>query len=193
MPEAVLMHRIPAPNWLAWTFVLFSLNKLGKGKGAFGFFFPPVSLKSFWSNKTTPWTVLDGCSRPQTNMSTCTSLYCLQMDIWDLELMRAWKITELRAVTSVISAKYLFLLFHEKYMHLIACQLPISQGYMTWKIVYPEVVSLSLLQGNLPNPGIEPMSPTLQAGSLPLEPQGKPKNTGAGNLSLLQQIFLSQE
>ena len=32
--------------------------------------------------------------------------------------------------------------------------------------------------GDLPNPGIEPMSPTLQADSLPSEPPGKPKNTG---------------
>ena len=31
--------------------------------------------------------------------------------------------------------------------------------------------------GDLPNPGIEPRSPTLQVGSLPSEPQGKPKNT----------------
>ena len=29
--------------------------------------------------------------------------------------------------------------------------------------------------GDLPNPGIEPTSPTLQADSLPAEPQGKPK------------------
>ena len=34
--------------------------------------------------------------------------------------------------------------------------------------------SLSLLQGNLPNPGIKPWSPTLQAESLPAEPPGKP-------------------
>ena len=33
----------------------------------------------------------------------------------------------------------------------------------------------------------------LQADSLPDEPQGKPKNTGAGSLSLLQGIFLTQE
>ena len=33
----------------------------------------------------------------------------------------------------------------------------------------------------------------LQADSLPAEPQGKPKNTGVGNLSLLQRIFLTQE
>ena len=42
---------------------------------------------------------------------------------------------------------------------------------------------------DLPNPGIQPRSPTLQADSLPTEPPGKPKNTGVGNLSLLQQIF----
>ena len=43
--------------------------------------------------------------------------------------------------------------------------------------------------GNLLNPGIEPRSPSLQADSLPAEPQGKPKNTGVGSLSLLQRIF----
>ena len=53
--------------------------------------------------------------------------------------------------------------------------------------------SLSLLQGNLANPGIEPRSPTWQADSLPAEPQGKPKNTGVGTLSFLQLIFLTQE
>ena len=34
-------------------------------------------------------------------------------------------------------------------------------------------VSLSLLQGNLPNPRVKPRSPTLQVDSLPAEPQGK--------------------
>jgi len=29
--------------------------------------------------------------------------------------------------------------------------------------------------------------------SLPAKPQGKPKNTGVGSLSFLQQIFLTQE
>ena len=43
------------------------------------------------------------------------------------------------------------------------------------------------------NPGIKPRSPTLQMDSLPAEPQGKPKNTGVGSLSLLHQIFLTQE
>ena len=47
--------------------------------------------------------------------------------------------------------------------------------------------------GDLPNPGIKLRSPALQADSLPAEPQGKPKNTGVGSLSLLQQIFPRQE
>ena len=47
--------------------------------------------------------------------------------------------------------------------------------------------------GDLPNPGIEPRSPALQADSLPAESPGKPKNTGVGSLSLLQGIFLTWE
>ena len=47
--------------------------------------------------------------------------------------------------------------------------------------------------GDLPNPGIEPRSPALQVDSSPAEPQGKPKNTGVGSLSLLQQTFLTQK
>ena len=43
--------------------------------------------------------------------------------------------------------------------------------------------------GDLPNPGIEPRSPTLQTDSSPPEPQGKLRNTGVGSLSDLQQIF----
>ena len=42
-------------------------------------------------------------------------------------------------------------------------------------------------------PRFKPRSLTLQVDSLPAEPQGKPKNTGVGSLSLLQQIFLTQE
>ena len=46
---------------------------------------------------------------------------------------------------------------------------------------------------DLPKPGIEPRSPTLQADSWLAKPQGKPENTGVGSLSLLQQIFLTQK
>ena len=45
------------------------------------------------------------------------------------------------------------------------------------------VRSLSLLQ--------RMKIPTLQVDSLPSEPQGKPKNTGVGSLSLIQLIFLT--
>ena len=55
------------------------------------------------------------------------------------------------------------------------------------------VGSLIPSPGVLPNPGIKPRSPTLQEDFLPAGPQGKPKNTGAGSLSLLQWIFLTQE
>ena len=41
---------------------------------------------------------------------------------------------------------------------------------------------------DLPNPGVEPGSPALQADSLPSEPLRKSKDTGMGNLSL-QRIF----
>ena len=47
--------------------------------------------------------------------------------------------------------------------------------------------------GDKTHPGIKPRSPTLRADSLPVEPPGRPKSTGAGSLSLLQGIFLSQE
>ena len=39
-------------------------------------------------------------------------------------------------------------------------------------------VSLSLLQGDLPNPGIKVRSPALLVDSLPSEPQGKPAGCG---------------
>ena len=48
------------------------------------------------------------------------------------------------------------------------------------------VGSQSPSPGDLPNPGIEPRSPTWQADSLPTKPEGKPKNTGVGSLYLLQ-------
>ena len=57
-----------------------------------------------------------------------------------------------------------------------------SHGLQTARLLCPwnspgkntEVGSHSLHRGNLPNPGIEPGSPALQAGSLLSEPPGKP-------------------
>ena len=45
---------------------------------------------------------------------------------------------------------------------------------------------------DLPDPGIEPRSPAVEADSLPAEPPGKPKNTGVGSRSLLQGVFPTQ-
>ena len=70
----------------------------------------------------------------------------------------------------------------------IACQALLSMGFSRqeyWRgWPHPPL-------GDLPNPGIESRSPTLQADSLPAEPQEKPKDTGMGSLSLLQPIFLT--
>ena len=56
-----------------------------------------------------------------------------------------------------------------------------------------EWVAFPFSPGDLPKSGMEPRFPTLQADSLPAESQGKPKNTGGGSLSLLQQTFPIQE
>ena len=57
------------------------------------------------------------------------------------------------------------------------------QGILQARILEWVTIPLS---GDLPNPGIELRSPALQANSSPAEPQGKPKSTGVGSLSLLQ-------
>ena len=53
----------------------------------------------------------------------------------------------------------------------IACKAPLSKGFPRqeyWsELPFPS-------PGDLPNPGIEPRSPALQADSLPTELQGKP-------------------
>ena len=67
-----------------------------------------------------------------------------------------------------------------KQQSLLLCNLQLSTG-------------LERMLKDLPNPGIEPGSSALQADSLPAEPPGKPRNTRVGSLSLLQQIFLTQE
>ena len=72
----------------------------------------------------------------------------------------------------------------------------VSDSVTPWSVAYQAPLSVGTLQArtlewvampssrDLPSPGIEPRSPTLQADSLPSEPPGKPKNTGAGSLSL---------
>ena len=72
----------------------------------------------------------------------------------------------------------------------VACQAPLSMEF--FRPEYWSGLPFSS-SGDLPNPGIEPRSPTLQADSLPSELPGKPKNAGVGSLSLLRWIFLTQE
>ena len=54
---------------------------------------------------------------------------------------------------------------------IVACQAPLSMEFSKQNT---GLDSHSLLQGNLPDPGIEPGSPVLQADSLLSEPPGKP-------------------
>ena len=82
-------------------------------------------------------------------------------------------------------------------------EVKVTQSCLTvtpWTIQFmeffrPEYWSWSAFpsSGDLSNPGTEPRSPALQADSLPVEPPGKPKNTGMGSLSVFQGNFLTQE
>ena len=47
--------------------------------------------------------------------------------------------------------------------------------------------------GDLPNPGIKPRSPALQVDSLAAKAPWKSMNIGVGSLSLLWQVFLTQQ
>ena len=71
----------------------------------------------------------------------------------------------------------------------VAHQTPLSMGFSrqeSWSgLPFPS-------PGDLPNLGIEPRSPELQADSSPSEPPEKPKNTGVGYHFLLQGIFPTQ-
>ena len=71
-----------------------------------------------------------------------------------------------------------------------------SMGYTVHGILQARIlewVAFPFSRDSLPNPRMEPRSPTLQVDSLSAELPGKPKNTGVGSLSLLQQIFPTQE
>ena len=59
----------------------------------------------------------------------------------------------------------------------VGCQAPLSMGFSRqeyWSgLPFPS-------PGDLPDPGIKPKSPALQADSLPSEPPGKPGDSGPG-------------
>ena len=74
-----------------------------------------------------------------------------------------------------------------------------------WTVIHQDPLSMGIFQarilewlpcpppGDLPNSGIKPRSPTRQADFLLSELPGKPNNTEVGSLSLLHEIFLTQE
>ena len=72
----------------------------------------------------------------------------------------------------------------------VVCQAPLSTVILLARIL--EWVVMPSSRG-FSQPKIEPRSPALQADSLPAEPPGKPKNAGVGSLSLLQQMYSTQE
>ena len=111
----------------------------------------------------------------------------------DMNLSKFWKIVEdRRAFQATVHTCMLSCISHIQLFvtpWTTAGQAPLSMGFSRqeyWSgLPFPP-------PGDLPNPGIEPRSPTLQEDSLPAEPQGKPKNTGVGSLALLQGLFMTQ-
>ena len=94
-----------------------------------------------------------------------------------------------------------------KYINGIAVLCFIAQSCLTlfeipWTVAQQALLSMGILQAGIlewvampssrgsSQPGIKPRSLTLQVGSLPSEPPGKPMNTGMGSLFLDQGIFL---
>ena len=69
----------------------------------------------------------------------------------------------------------------------------ILQARILERVAFPFSRGSSYPRNRTQVPAIEPRSPALQADSLPAKLQEKPKNTGVGSLSLLQNIFLIQE
>ena len=58
-------------------------------------------------------------------------------------------------------------------------------GILQVRILEWVEILIGISSWDLTNPWIEPRSPTLHVDSLPAGPQGKPKNTEVGSLSLL--------
>ena len=77
------------------------------------------------------------------------------------------------------------------HVQLFATPWTIVHGILQARI--PEWVAFPFSRGSSQPRDQTQVSPTLQADSLPVEPQGKLKNTGVGSLSLLQGIFPTQQ
>ena len=98
-----------------------------------------------------------------------------------------WCIFLLGTILEKVKSERVNYSFVSNYLHPLGY---VVHGILQTRIL--EWVAFPLSMG-IPNPGIEPRSPALLADSLPAETQGKPKNTGVGSVSLLQQFFPTQE
>ena len=134
--------------------------------------------------------------------STGNSAQCYMAAWMGGEFGREWIHIYVQLSPSTVHLKLLQLCVHlcvcEKVIQLcltlcdpMDCSLPGSSVHGILQARILEWVAVPFSRGS--KPGIEPRSPTVQADSLPAELPGKPKNTGVGSLSLLQQIFLTQE
>ena len=75
---------------------------------------------------------------------------------------------------------------------LMDCSPPGSSAHGILQVRILEWVAMPSSRGSS-QPGIEPKSLALWEDYLPSEPPRKPKNTGVGSLSLLQEIFPTQD
>ena len=84
------------------------------------------------------------------------------------------------------SCGYAYMLSHFSRVQLFATLWISQPGSSVHGILQARILEwVAILSSRgLPNPGIDPRSPTLQADSLPSEPPGKPKNTGVGSPSV---------
>ena len=107
---------------------------------------------------------------------------------WWVTKSGTWLSMHAYTATNIVKAAVLSKLFATAWT--VSCQAPPSMGFSRQEywggLPCPS-------PGDLPNPGIEPGSQTLQADFLPSEPPGKPKNTAVNSLALLQGIFSTKE
>ena len=98
---------------------------------------------------------------------------------------------EINSVFPVLGGRYLTLDHQEMKVVQLCPTLCDSMDYIVHGILQARILERDAVPspGDCPNPGIEPSSAALQVDSLPGEPPGKPKDTGVGSLSLLQQVF----
>ena len=137
-------------------------------------------------------------------------LWLTHVDVWQTPTQYC-KVISLQLNKNKLRKKYIYrefpgspvvrtLRFHSRRHGFNPCAWSLSRVWLfvtPWTVAHQAPLSMENLQarilkwvtsppsGNIPNPGLKPRSPALQAYSWPSEPPWKPKNTGVDNLSLL--------